>query len=190
MPATDDPDRTPAEPARPGPSGNEATPEQVDAEFARIVAGFDTPLTTRTWPAGEEPPAGPPAPAGPVWPAGGPILNRPALTGDPRGVSPGDPSLLDSLDTFGSGLPDDTPDEFVPPPPPPLPRVPFAAIVAVLSIVFGFVLFFDTRLLPFNDRVSMLFALVCILGGATALIMRLRPGDEDDELPPDDGAVV
>ncbi|MFC7758130.1 hypothetical protein ACFQY4_08975 [Catellatospora bangladeshensis] len=51
-------------------------------------------------------------------------------------------------------------------------------------------LFFDTRLLPFNERVSMLFALICILGGATALIMRLRPGDEDDELPPDDGAVV
>lgn len=186
MPATDDPDRTPAEPAR--PSGNEATPEQVDAEFARIVAGFDTPVTTSPWPATEEPPAASPA-AGPVWPAGGPILNRAALTGDPRSVAPGDPSLLDSLDSFGSGLPDDTPDEFIPPTPPPLPRVPFAAIVSVLAIVFGFVLFFDTRLLPFNERVSMLFALTCILGGATALIMRLRPGDDDD-LPPDDGAVV
>ncbi|MFC7758131.1 hypothetical protein ACFQY4_08980 [Catellatospora bangladeshensis] len=114
MPATDDPDRTP-EPARPGP-GNEATPEQVDAEFARIVAGFDTPVVTPTWPATEEQ-TGSPVPAGPVWPAGGPILNRGGPTGDPRAVGPDDPSLLDSLDTFGGGLPDDTPDEFVPPPP-------------------------------------------------------------------------
>jgi hypothetical protein len=187
VPATDDPDRTP-EPARPGP-GNEATPEQVDAEFARIVAGFDTPVATPTWPATEEQ-TDTPAPAGPVWPAGGPILNRAALTGDPRAAGPNDPSLLDSLDSFGTGLPDDAPEEFVPPPPPPLPRIPFAAIVAVLSIVFGFVLFFDTRLLPFREQVSMLFALICILGGATALVMRLRPGDDDDDLPPDDGAVV
>ncbi|GHJ45019.1 hypothetical protein Cs7R123_23610 [Catellatospora sp. TT07R-123] len=189
MPATDDPDRTPAEPARGGHSGDQATPEQVDAEFARIVAAFDRPVATPTWPAPEEAPSSGTT-AGPIWPAGGPMLNRPALSGDPRAAGPHDPSLLDGLDTFGSGLPDDAPEEFVPPPPPPLPRVPFAAVLAVVSIVFGFVLFFDTSLLPLNERVNMLLALTGILGGATALVLRLRPGDEDDEQPHDDGAVV
>lgn len=67
--------------------------------------------------------------------------------------------------------------------------MPFAAIFAVLAIIFGFVLFIDRNLLPIGGGVSMLLGLVCVLGGAAALIMRLRPGGEDD-LPPDDGAVV
>jgi hypothetical protein len=176
----DDPDRTPAEPGGPG---HEATPEQVDAEFARIVAGFDA-VTPG------EPTMGEVVPRGPIWPAAGPVLNRPIVLGDPRAVGPDDPSLLDALDTFGTDLPDDTPEEFVPPPPPPLPRIPFAAIVSVLAIVGGFVLFFDTGLLPFAAGVNMLLGLTGVLGGAAALIMRLRPGDDEDELPPDDGAVV
>ncbi|MBV1852525.1 hypothetical protein [Catellatospora tritici] len=193
MPATDDPDRTPAEPARPGNSGDQATPEQVDAEFARIVAAFDQPVATPTWPAPEEAPpssGGAATGTGLIWPTGGPMLNRPVLSGDPRAVGPQDPSLLDGLDTFGAGLPDDTPEEFVPPPPPPLPKIPFAAVLSVFAIIFGFVLFFDTSLLPLSEQVNMLLALTGILGGATALVLRLRPGDEDDDLPHDDGAVV
>jgi hypothetical protein len=61
--------------------------------------------------------------------------------------------------------------------------------LAVLAVLFGFVLFFDRDLLPVAGGVSMLLGLVCVLGGAAALIMRLRPGGDDD-LPPDDGAVV
>jgi hypothetical protein len=154
------------------PAGNSGgssrpEPENIDAEFARIVASFDE---APDWPSGPE------AAKGPVWPSGGPVLNQ--------------PSLLDGLDTFGAHLPDDTPEHFVPPPPPPIPRVPFAAIIALLAIVLGFVLFFDRDILPVGDPVSMLIGLAGVLGGTAALIMRLRPGGDDDVPPPDDGAVV
>ncbi|HCU52497.1 MAG TPA: hypothetical protein DGG94_22335, partial [Micromonosporaceae bacterium] len=142
---------------------------------ARIVAGFDA---APDWPTDEKPDA---ASKGPIWPVSGPVLNRP---------EPDEPSLLDGLDTFGANLPDDAPETFVPPPAPPLPKIPFAAILAVLSIVLGFVLFFDRGLLPVSGGVSMLLGIAGVLGGAAALIMRLRPGGEDDEPPSDDGAVV
>ena len=115
-------------------------------------------------------------PTGPIWPAGGPVLNE--------------PSLLDGLDTFGAHLPDDdTPEKFVPPPAPPLPRVALSAVFAVLAIVAGFVIFFDRDLLPVAPSVSVLLGLGGVLGGAAALIMRLRPGGADAE-PFDDGAVI
>lgn len=171
MPSPDSQDQQPADSSR-------SEPDHIDAEFAKIVAGFDAAPTWPDSPKEQEPPSGP------IWPASGPVLNQPA-----RGPAPGDPSLLDALDTFGAHLPDDAPEKFVPPPPPPLPRIPFAAILAVLSIILGFVLFMDRDLLPVSGGVNTLLGLVCVLGGAAALIMRLRPGGEDD-LPPDDGAVV
>ena len=146
-------------------------PDNVDAEFAKIVASFDS---APAWPKEPEPKSGP------IWPATGPVLNQ----------VPPEPSLLDGLDTFGTHLPDDAPEKFVPPPPPPFPRIPFAAILALLAIVVGFVLFFDRDILPVSGGVSMLIGLAGVLGGAAALIMRLRPGGEDDTPPPDDGAVV
>lgn len=166
--------------------------DQVDAAFAQIVASYDSAPTEVTWPSSEDistPAAAPvdkPAekPAGPVWPAGGPILNH-----DPRTADPDGPSLLDGLDTFGSDLPDDG-EPFVPPPPPPLPRISVQAILGVLAIVAGLWLFFDPTLLPLGDQASMLLGLVGIIGGAAALIMRLRPGGPDDPDLPDDGAVV
>ena len=166
----------------PGPDSQDQQPaDHIDAEFAKIVAGFDA---APKWPSestAEETSAAAddkerPKPAGPMWPASGPVLNE--------------PSLLDALDTFGTQLPDGPEDRYVPPPPPPLPRIPVAAILAVLAIVFGFVLFMDRDLLPVSAGVSMLLALVFVLGGAAALIMRLRPGGADDDPPPDDGAVV
>ncbi len=146
-------------------------PENIDAEFAKIVASFDS---APEWPADVEPKPEPKS--GPVWPSSGPVLNQ--------------PSLLDGLDTFGAHLPDDAPEHFVPPTPPPFPKIPVAAILALISILLGFVLFFDRDILPVASPVSMLIGLVGVLGGAAALIMRLRPGGEDDILPPDDGAVV
>lgn len=146
-------------------------PENIDAEFAKIVASFDS---APEWPSSPEPKPGP------VWPASGPVLNQ----------LPHEPSLLDGLDSFGAHLPDDAPEQFIPPTPPPFPKIPIAAIFALISIVFGFVLFFDRDILPVAGSVSMLIGLVGVLGGAAALIMRLRPGGEDDILPPDDGAVV
>ncbi len=169
MPSHDSHDQQPADSPQSGP-------DHIDAEFAKIVAGFDA---APQWPAaeGELTPAEPTEPKakGPVWPASGPVLNQ--------------PSLLDGLDTFGAHLPDDAPEKFVPPTPPPWPKIPFAAILAVVSIIFGFVLFFDRELLPVSSGVGMLLGVIGVLGGAAALIMRLRPGGDDDE-PMDDGAVV
>lgn len=169
--------------------------DQVDAAFAQIVAGYDATPGEATWPssedvadpAGREPVAADPpesTPTGPVWPAGGPILNR-----DPRAVGADDPSLLDGLDTFGADLPDDD-EPFVPPPPPPLPRISAQAILGVVAIIAGLWLFFDTNLLPVGEQASMVLGLVGVIGGAAALIMRLRPGGPDDPDLPDDGAVV
>lgn len=168
--------------------------DQVDAAFAQIVAGYDSAPAEVTWPSSEDlaaPPAPSPSPApapekptGPVWPTGGPILNR-----DPRAADPNGPSLLDGLDTFGAELPDDD-APFVPPPPPPLPRISVQAILGVLAIVAGLWMFFDPGLLPIGDQASMLLGLIGIIGGAAALIMRLRPGGPDDPDLPDDGAVV
>jgi hypothetical protein len=172
--------------------------DQVDAAFAQIVAGYDSAPAEVTWPSSEDlaapsspspSPSPTPSPsperlAGPVWPANGPILNR-----DPRTADPDGPSLLDGLDSFGADLPDDD-EPFVPPPPPPLPRISFQAIVGILAIIAGLWLFFDTDLLPIGDQAGMLLGLVGIIGGAAALIMRLRPGGPDDPDLPDDGAVV
>jgi hypothetical protein len=162
--------------------------DQVDAAFAQIVAAYDSTPTEATWPSSEDvttPSASvEDKPSGPVWPAGGPILNR-----DPRSADPDGPSLLDSLDAFGAELPDDD-EPFVPPPPPPLPRISIQAILGVVGIVAGLFLFFDPGLLPLGDQASMLLGLVGVIGGAAALIMRLRPGGPDDPELPDDGAVV
>ena len=160
--------------------------DQVDAAFAQIVAAYDSTPAEITWPSSEDLAGPAPAekPAGPVWPASGPILNR-----DPSAADPDSPSLLDGLDSFGAELPDDD-EPFVPPPPPPLPRISLQAIVGVIGIVVGLFLFFDPGLLPLGDQASMLLGLIGIIGGAAALIMRLRPGGPDDPDLPDDGAVV
>ncbi len=161
----------------PGPEREDQQPaDHIDAEFAKIVAGFDA---APSWPADDkddQPPPQQQAPQGPIWPATGPVLNE--------------PTLLDGLDTFGAHLPDGPDDKYVPPPPPPLPRISFAAVLAVLAIVFGFVLFMDRDLLPVAGGVHMLFGLMLVLGGAAALIMRLRPGGPDEDPPSDDGAVI
>ena len=177
-----------------------ATAPDIDAEWARLVAGFHTEVdpAARPWPAAEQvdfhtgdlagaadrarPAETPDRPAAPVVPAG------------PRDPDPDEPSLLDGLDTFGTDLPDeeDEDDEegYTPPPPPPLPRISKYAVAGILGIIGGFVLFLFPTLLPLGNGVSMLFGFVAILAGFVTLVWRLRPGDADDDIDPDDGAVV
>lgn len=101
-----------------------------------------------------------------------------------------DRSLLDGLDTFGAGLPDDADEGYTPPPPPPLPRISKYAVVALLALFAGTLLFLFPGLLePINRDMVTLIGFAAILGGFGTLVWRLRPGDdEDDDL--DDGAVV
>ncbi|MEH0937370.1 DUF308 domain-containing protein [Micromonospora psammae] len=192
---------------------DESTPEpprgepDVDAEWDRIVAAFHTAPAagSHPWPAAEDvdeepadqagPGGGPPARAEePTGPTATDVRRLP-YAADISGISVGrgrqeEPSLLDGLDTFGADLPDDDAEEgYTPPPPPPLPRVSKYAVVGVLSVVVGFVLFLNPGLLPVDASVVTLLGFTGILAGFVTLVWRLRPGDEDDH-DPDDGAVV
>ncbi|MER7890923.1 DUF308 domain-containing protein [Micromonospora sp. NPDC094482] len=191
---------------------DESAPEQsrpdepdIEAEWARIVAGYHATPTTgdNPWPAAEDV-------DDPAEPTGGPLATRaddssPTATdvrrlpyaADVSGISvgrnpgPDEPSLLDGLDTFGADLPDDDEDErYTPPPPPPLPRVSKYAAVGVLGVVVGFVLFLFPSLLPVDRSAVTLLGFTGILAGFVTLIWRLRPGGDDDDRDPDDGAVV
>jgi hypothetical protein len=165
----------------------QAEPRDVDveAEWQRIVAGFHSDIDDRTppWPAAEE--AGPAKAAEP----------RPDAT-RVSGVTLGrrqeeEPSLLDGLDTFGADLPGDADDDegYTPPPPPPLPRISKYAVLGIVAIIGGFVLFLFPDLLPADRSITTLLGFTAILAGFVTLIWRLRSGDEEDD-DPDDGAVV
>ncbi|GAB3984981.1 hypothetical protein GCM10027615_73790 [Plantactinospora veratri] len=177
----------------------------MEAEWARIVAGYHTEVAadSRSWPAAEDVAVGETTER-----ATGTATSRPGteLSGPPdqgvrrlpsateiSGISVGgradDPSLLDGLDTFGADLPDDQDERYVPPPPPPLPRLSKYAVVGVLAIVTGFVLFLFPHLLPIDRGLVTVLGFAGILGGFVTLIWRLRPGNEEDD-DPDDGAVV
>jgi hypothetical protein len=180
-PAGTDPDTAPAgtdpdtAPAGTGRDRDTVAGPDVDATFAGIVAGFDRQVdpTAAAWPVAENLPAGPTA-TGPV---------------DARAVT--EPSLLDGLDTFGADLPDEPPERFVPPPPPPLPRLSRQTVLGSLAIVAGLVLLLGGPDLPLDRSNTMLLGFATLLGGAVALILRLRPGtDPDEDTHPNDGAQV
>jgi hypothetical protein len=178
----------------------------IDAEWARIVAGYHTEpgLDDRPWPAAEDldtdprsdgtdPVRTPPRSTTEEGPGRGPEPHRLPWATDVSGISvgrhPDEPSLLDGLDTFGADLPDDPDEGYTPPPPPPLPRLSKYAVAALLAIAIGFVLFFSPELLPIAPGLTIVLGFAGILGGFATLIWRLRPGDEEDD-DPDDGAVV
>ncbi|RIV38503.1 DUF308 domain-containing protein [Micromonospora radicis] len=192
-----------------GDSGRTAEPD-IDAEWARIVAGFHASPGTgeHPWPAAEDVEEEPPGRTGSTATATRPGVDEPAgptatdvrrlpYAADVSGVSVGrgprdgeGPSLLEGLDTFGNDLPDDPDAEegYVPPPPPPLPRVSKYAVAGVLAVVLGFTLFLFPDLLPADQGVVTLLGFTSILAGFVTLVWRLRPGDEERD--PDDGAVV
>ncbi|MEE6307236.1 DUF308 domain-containing protein [Plantactinospora veratri] len=196
-------EETPSQPPAPRPDPDRDP--DVEAEWARIVAGYHTEVAadSRSWPAAEDVAVGETTER-----ATGTATSRPGteLSGPPdqgvrrlpsateiSGISVGgradDPSLLDGLDTFGADLPDDQDERYVPPPPPPLPRLSKYAVVGVLAIVTGFVLFLFPHLLPIDRGLVTVLGFAGILGGFVTLIWRLRPGNEEDD-DPDDGAVV
>ena len=183
------------QPPRPEPPAGGAQSD-VDAEWAKIVAGFHTAVdpTAPPWPAAEgiDPTAPPPEPPPKAQP-GDKLTSATDFTGiqlNRRRTDRADePSMLDGLDTFGAGLDDDEDDErYVPPPPPPLPHISKYAIAGVLGVVLGFVLFLFPWLLPVEGNFVTLIGFTLIVAGAVTLVWRLRSGDDDDEF--DDGAVV
>ncbi|GLY93384.1 DUF308 domain-containing protein [Actinoplanes sp. NBRC 103695] len=167
-------------------ASTEASQSDVDAEWAKIIAGFHTmPEEKPAWPDSES--ADKPRPSPPMPSAtdiSGITLNRRRT--DPQPVQ--EPSLLDGLDTFGEDVPDDDEDRYIPPPPPPLPRISKYAVAGVLAIVVGFLLFLRPTLIPVDADLVTLIGFTAIVAGAVTLVWRLRSGDDDDEY--DDGAVV
>jgi hypothetical protein len=210
--ATTSPDAPPADPtAAPAATASTATTtptaspaggdqKDVDAAWAQIVAGFHTTVDpgATPWPDAEhidtKQPSAPETPPAP----GSRLTDATGITGlggvqhnRRRTDRPADDgSLLDGLDTFGTGF-DDNDDEnerYIPPPPPPLPHISKYAIAGILGVVVGFVLFLFPALLPIDHTVVTLIGFAAIVAGAVTLVWRLRSGDEDDDF--DDGAVV
>lgn len=170
----------------------------VDATFAGIVAVFDRPVdpTAASWPAAEELSA--------TWPGNeASDTATAAARDDAPAAAPVDgrhvtePSLLDALDAWDARPDepdDDAPEEFVPPPPPPLPRLSGQTVLGAVAVVAGLVLILGRpSVLPFDRGATMLLGFATMVGGAAALILRLRPDAGDDDPAgrrPDDGAQV
>ncbi|MEV0898090.1 DUF308 domain-containing protein [Actinoplanes sp. NPDC049802] len=178
----------PTPPAPPAPAPSDPRPQsEVDEEWAKIIAGFHTTVDpgAAPWPAAEDTP---PSPARPVTEEGPPQPHNRRRTDQPS--PPPEPSILYGLDTFGDDLPaeDDEDERYVPPPPPPLPHISKYAVMGLLGVTIGFVLFLFPHLVPIDPNLVQVFGFAAIIGGAVTLVWRLRSGDDDDEF--DDGAVV
>ncbi|GLY01812.1 MULTISPECIES: hypothetical protein [Actinoplanes] len=167
----------PAPPADPRPQA------EVDAEWDKIIAGFHTTVDADAapWPEAEHVEPEKPR-TRPAEDDGTPLRRRT----DPL---PPEPSILYGLDTFGADLPGDEEEErYIPPPPPPMPHISKYAVLGLLGVVAGFVLFLFPELIPVDPELVTLLGFIAIVGGAVTLVWRLRAGDDDDEF--DDGAVV
>jgi hypothetical protein len=175
---------------RPAAGGSQ---RDVDAEWARIISGFNETVdpTAAPWPSSEALTVDPTRP--PDQPEPPPTLQSAAdfsgITLNRRRTDNPEPSLLDGLDSFGTGVDDDEDERYVPPPPPPLPHISKYAIAGVLAIVIGFVLFLRPTLIPIDSDFVTLIGFCAVIAGAVTLVWRLRSSD-DDEDDFDDGAVV
>ncbi|MFK4147628.1 hypothetical protein [Streptomyces sp. NPDC004065] len=117
-----------------------------------------------------------PAPARPL---GGSVSFAPGV--GPRDYSPPERSGDDYADDEG---------HFVPPEPPPLPDADVTAKFAWLAVIGGPVLLLLAVLLGWE--MTWWLTTVCVggfLGGFATLVVRMNPGDEDDD-DPGRGAVV
>ncbi|UWZ35300.1 DUF308 domain-containing protein [Dactylosporangium roseum] len=182
-------------PSREKPSpeapGQEASAQEAktsrksdDETFASIIAGFHTTVDpgSAPWPAAEDlDSSSSTVPDMDTEPAPRTPLRRPADAVDR--------SLLDSLDTFGADLPDDDEEGYTPPPPPPLPRIAPSTLLAVVALIAGLLLLFWPDLLPLGAQTTLFLGFAAVLAGFVTLILRLRPGDEEDD-DPDNGAKV
>ena len=155
------------------------TGEDVDAAWAEIVAGYDVTAEKR-----EAPPISPVPPTETR-------ESRPTYFRLTRVTPDEEPSLLDGLDTFGADLSDDEDATFTPPVPPPVPRPSLPTVLAVVGIVGGLAVFLKPELLSFLDQsLSMFLGFTAIVTGFGTLVWRLRPGDDEDDGDPDQGAKV
>jgi len=157
--------------------------QDMDAAWAAIVAGYHEDRAGGAWPVSENVTRDTEEP-----PSRSTTTSR-GLT-DGRGAVGDDVSLLDGLDRFGAHLPDEDDEGYVPPPPPPLPTPALPTILAAVGIGGGFLLVLWPDLLPIGRDSALLLGFGGIIAGFVTLVWRLRPGDESDDVDPDDGAKV
>jgi hypothetical protein len=183
------------------PAPDPTSQPEIDAEWAKIIAGFDT---------APDPTADPPWPEAEGIAPGGdgtaPDSTRPDGTGPEPPKSPGlesaidfsgiqlnrrrtDPMPLEGFDDLAADFDEDD-ERYVPPPPPPLPHFSKYAVFGVLGVVVGFILILHPALLPVDGDYVTLLGFAAIVSGAVMLVWRLRSGDPDDDDDFDDGAVV
>lgn len=163
-------------------------PDDVDAEFARLVAGYDTPtdpiadgpVSDRPWPASEDVDeagdAAEPAEPEPF------DADEDALVGGGLAVSETDP--LNTEATW------EDEGHFVPPPPPPLPRLEPLTLLAWVGVLGSVALAILSALFAWAIPDLVLGGMIVgFVGGIVVLIARLsrKPPDPDR---PDDGAVI
>jgi hypothetical protein len=163
------------------------TSDEFEDAWASIVAGFHqtTGAGPAPWPAIEDI-----GPATPVKDKETPEPKEyPRWTGPAADASDAG-SILDGLDAFGTGLDDDD-EDFHPPVPPPLPRLAAITVLGILGVLAGIVIVIEPDLLPLDSTTAEILGCLCLVGGAIALIGRLRSGTDDDGPDdPDHGAVV
>jgi hypothetical protein len=160
-------------------------PEDVDAEFARLVAGYDdTPDT----PDGEESESRP-------WPASEDVDDTddppdPTDLEEPTDVTIGGGLVVSSTDPLNTEASWDDEGHFVPPTPPPLPRLEPMTLLAWVGVLGSVIVaVFATLVGWVIPRLLLGAMIVGFIGGVVVLIARISrdPTDPDH---PDDGAVV
>lgn len=162
------------------PADRDRPDEDVDAAFARIIAGWDDPPSAASQP--DTPVQDAPVQDGPA----GDDVPREASTDVPtQGTLPPGPAEAGPRDWNAA----DVEEGYTPPDPPPLPRGDLTSRLAWAGVLLGpaFLLFAG---LLWRDvpRLWLGVAVLAFVGGFVALVLRL-PADRDDDSD-DDGAVV
>jgi hypothetical protein len=159
-------------------------PDDVDAEFARLVADYDAPpdppaegiVRGRPWPASEDVDDLEETP-------------EPTPSEDPEPSSGGGLAVSDT-DPLNTEATWEDEGHFVPPVPPPLPRLEPLVLLAWVGVLGSVVIAVLAALFEWEiPELVMIAMIVGFVGGIVVLIARLsrEPPDPDH---PDDGAVV
>jgi hypothetical protein len=174
--------------AKGGEAMSNDRPEDVEAAFARLVAGYDADPEApadgggeaRPWPAAEDvDESADPHP---------PSVEPPDF--DEPNVPIGESLVVSSTDPLNTEATWDDEGHFVPPPPPPLPRLEPLMLLAWIGVLGSVAVAVFAALVGWVIPQLLLLAMIVgFIGGIVVLIARISrdPTDPDH---PDDGAVV
>jgi hypothetical protein len=148
-----------------GSNGGELSAAEIEAEFARIVAGWDLDGV----------------------PAAGEDLPRADVDADDTPTQ-ALPRIIEPVPEPVAPVEEDD-DHYVPPEPPPFPRPQPATIGAVCLLLLGIVLLAVPRLIGLSSQYGLPLGLLSITGAIVWLAARLREGPPTDS-GWDDGAQI